>query len=110
LDFTVQTTETGEIELRLRDNGPGIPDAVRERIFDPFYTTRSGGTGLGLAVVQATLRAHHGDVQVKAPENGGTEFVMHLPNALASANLPSGLRTSYLTNAMPVATVVCGIN
>ena len=110
LDFNVQTTESGDIELRLRDNGPGIPDAVRERIFDPFFTTRTGGTGLGLAVVQATFRAHHGDVQVEAPENGGTEFVMHLPNALASANLPGGLRTSYLTNAMPVATVVCGIN
>lgn len=110
LDFNVQTTESGDIELRLRDNGPGIPDAVRERIFDPFFTTRSGGTGLGLAVVQATLRAHHGDVQVETPESGGTEFVMHLPNALASANLPGGLRTSYLTNAMPVATVVCGIN
>lgn len=110
LDFNVQTTESGDIELRLRDNGPGIADGVRERIFDPFFTTRSGGTGLGLAVVQATLRAHHGDVQVVTPPGGGAEFVMHLPNVSAAANLPGGMRTSYLTNAMPVATVVCGIN
>lgn len=110
LNLTIRMTDCGDIELRLSDNGPGIPAAVRERIFDPFFTTRSGGTGLGLAVVQATLRAHHGEVHVEAPSNGGTEFVLNLPNALASASLPGGLSTSYLTTAMPVANAVCGVN
>ena len=110
LELHARSTPQGEIELCLRDNGPGIPADVRERIFDPFFTTRPGGTGLGLAVVQATLRAHQGEVAVRAPAMGGTEFVLRLPNLLASAHLPSGLRTSYLTTAMPSVDAVCGIN
>jgi two-component system, sensor histidine kinase FlrB len=110
LELDVLGTGRGEIELRLRDNGPGIPAGIRERIFDPFFTTRPGGTGLGLAVVQATLRAHQGDVQVATPAAGGTEFILHLPNLLASVHLPSGLRTSYLTTAMPAVGAACGIN
>lgn len=110
LELDARNTACGEIELRLRDNGPGIPAAIRERVFDPFFTTRPGGTGLGLAVVQATLRAHQGDVQVASPAAGGTEFILRLPNLLASAHLPSGLRSSYLTTAMPVVGTSCGIN
>lgn len=109
LDVQAQITSEGELELRLRDNGPGISTEVREHIFDPFFTTRPGGTGLGLAVVQATLRAHHGEVFLESPAGGGSEFVLRLPHALASAELPSGVSTSYLTTAAPMPHAVCGI-
>ena len=46
--------------LYVHDNGPGVPEGLRQKIFDPFFTTRSNGTGLGLAVVQSVARAHGG--------------------------------------------------
>lgn len=110
LDLRVRADSAGEIELRLRDNGPGIPASERERIFNPFYTTRPGGTGLGLAVVQATLRAHHGDVHLETPAGGGCEFVLRLPSVLATAELVSGPCANYLTTALPVGRAACGIN
>lgn len=110
LDVQVQADANGEIELRLRDNGPGIPAAERERIFNPFFTTRPGGTGLGLAVVQATLRAHHGDVHLEAPAGGGCEFVLRLPSVLATTELSSAACANYLTTALPVNRAACGIN
>lgn len=110
LDLRVQADANGEIELRLRDNGPGIPAAERERVFHPFFTTRPGGTGLGLAVVLATLRAHHGDVHLETPAGGGCEFVLRLPSVLATAELSSGPCANYLTTALPVSRAACGIN
>jgi len=65
--------------LRVRDNGPGMPPEVRERIFDPFYTSKQGGTGLGLALVRKVVEAHGGQVEVDAAPGGGTEFVVTLP-------------------------------
>ena len=58
------------VEIRVRDNGPGIPLAIADKIFDPFFTTASGsgGTGLGLSVAQALLEAHGGSIEI---EDGG---------------------------------------
>jgi two-component system sensor histidine kinase PilS (NtrC family) len=67
------------VEIRVGDEGVGIADRDRDRIFDPFYTTRSGGTGLGLAVVEQVVRAHGGNVSVRGRVGGGTEFVCWLP-------------------------------
>lgn len=110
LELRTELSGTGEIVLRLRDNGPGISAEARARIFDPFFTTRPGGTGLGLAVVQATLRAHHGSVHLETPAAGGCEFVLRLPTALSVAELPSGERLNYLTTAASTRPAVCGIN
>lgn len=110
LDLRVRAADDNRIELRLRDNGPGIPDAVRAQIFDPFFTTRPGGTGLGLAVVQATVRAHRGSVHVETPTGGGSEFVLRLPTATAVAELPNGECLNYLSTAAKVRHAVCGIN
>ena len=73
------------VEVRVGDEGVGIADVDRERVFDPFYTTRSGGTGLGLAVVEQVVRAHGGVVSVRPRVGGGTEFVVWLPAVQASA-------------------------
>jgi signal transduction histidine kinase len=67
------------VEVRVGDEGVGIADVDAERVFDPFYTTRSGGTGLGLAVVEQVVRAHGGVVSLRARVGGGAEFVIWLP-------------------------------
>ena len=63
------------------DNGPGVPEAERERIFDPYVTHREGGTGLGLAIVRKIVIDHGGDVSVGASPAGGARFTVELPRA-----------------------------
>lgn len=69
-----------EIRLRVSDDGPGVPDAALSRLFEPFFTTRPQGTGLGLSVVKAVADAHGGNVAVATSELG-TSFTMTLPAA-----------------------------
>ena len=69
----------GNIEIRVSDNGPGIPAELQERIFEPFFTTRADGTGLGLAVVQAVTQAHGGTAWVESQPGQGTTFGLRLP-------------------------------
>lgn len=61
------------------DTGPGVEAGSLDRIFDPFYTTRVGGSGLGLAVVHRAVEAHHGAVFVDRAPAGGAQFAMYLP-------------------------------
>ena len=67
------------LQLCVRDNGPGIPEESLPRLFDPFFTTRAGGTGLGLAVVAMTISQHGGEVRARNRRGGGAEFVIDLP-------------------------------
>jgi two-component system sensor histidine kinase PilS (NtrC family) len=69
------------VALRVSDNGPGIPDGVRERLFEPFVTGRVGGTGLGLAIVQRAVEAHRGLVLVETALEQGTTFTVYFPAA-----------------------------
>ncbi len=69
----------GEVELTVSDNGPGISRAKLSRIFDPFYTTKSGGTGLGLFVSHRIIRAHNGTIAAQSAEGHGTTFTIRLP-------------------------------
>lgn len=70
---------TPGVALRVRDRGVGIPAEERARIFEPFHTTRPGGLGVGLMVVDQVVRAHSGRIEVSAPEDGGTAFRIWLP-------------------------------
>ena len=72
------------ITLRFLDNGPGVPAAEQDRIFEPFHTTRRGGTGLGLSVAQAIARAHGGDLALNPAYTGGACFELSLPIATAT--------------------------
>jgi signal transduction histidine kinase len=81
-------TIAGQVDLGQRtcrvaveDNGPGIPDAVRERVFQPFFTTRAGGTGLGLAIVQKVVVTHNGRVAVGGSPAGGARIQLTFPLA-----------------------------
>lgn len=69
----------GEIILRIGDNGTGIEEENREKIFEPFFTRRADGTGLGLAIVKQIVVAHHGTIEVGRSELGGALFTLHLP-------------------------------
>ena len=72
--------------MRVRDHGPGVPPAERERIFEPFYRLAGaselhGGVGLGLALVRSITQRHHGSVQCEDQDGGGACFVLRLPAA-----------------------------
>lgn len=69
------------IELRFADTGPGIPEADRKRIFDPFFSTRDGSSGLGLAIVHNIIDLHRGSVDVERGVRGGSVFTVLLPLA-----------------------------
>ncbi|HXU06977.1 MAG TPA: ATP-binding protein [Polyangia bacterium] len=80
--------------LTVDDNGPGVPEDARERIFDPYVTTKENGTGLGLAIVRKIVLDHGGDVHVddQASPLGGARFVVTLPTAAGSR--PTGPRAA----------------
>jgi two-component system sensor histidine kinase PilS (NtrC family) len=67
------------VRLQIRDNGPGIPEEIRERLFQPFVSGRPGGSGLGLAIVQRAVEAHRGLVSVESAAGTGTTFTVFLP-------------------------------
>ena len=67
--------------LRIADEGVGIPDEIREKIFDLYFTTKSGGSGIGLAMTYRILQLHHGSIEVQSREDRGTEFRLRIPLA-----------------------------
>jgi signal transduction histidine kinase len=79
-DITLAATAGGEtLDLEVLDRGVGVPEAIRDRIFDPYFTTRSEGSGIGLSVVLQVARLHGGDVRVSARTGGGTRVRLRLP-------------------------------
>ena len=66
-------------ELRIADNGPGIPAEQLPRVFDPFFTTKPEGTGLGLAQTRKIIRDHEGEILCQSESNCGTTFLIRLP-------------------------------
>ncbi|MGA7856784.1 MAG: ATP-binding protein [Terracidiphilus sp.] len=69
--------------LRIADEGSGIPDEIREKIFDLYFTTKSEGSGIGLAMTYRILQLHHGSVEVQSGLDRGTEFLLRIPLATA---------------------------
>ena len=69
------------VEIRIKDNGNGIPQKVKDKIFQPFFTTKptGQGTGLGLSLSYDIIKAHGGEIRVETKEGEFTEFVVHLP-------------------------------
>jgi two-component system sensor kinase FixL len=75
--------EEGECRIAVSDAGPGIPPEIRDKLFSPFVTTKSRGTGLGLSTVKRLVEAHHGRIVVESPDQGGTVVTVWLPLAAA---------------------------
>jgi len=65
--------------LEVADHGPGVPDKDRERIFTPFFTTKQGGMGLGLSVVEHIVMQHGGDIVIREAPDGGARFLLWFP-------------------------------
>lgn len=70
--------------LRVSDDGEGIDEALREKVFAPFYSSRAAGTGLGLAIVRNIALAHGGSITCSETEGGGATFTLRIPRAPAS--------------------------
>jgi signal transduction histidine kinase len=72
-----------QVEVRFADTGAGIPEDALDRIFIPFYTTKTKGTGLGLAISQRIVKGHGGTIEVQSRVGEGTEFILRFPSASA---------------------------
>jgi len=70
-----------KIEISVADNGNGIPEKIKEKIFQPFFTTKptGSGTGLGLSLSYDIVKAHGGEIRVETKKGEGTEFIVQLP-------------------------------
>jgi signal transduction histidine kinase len=71
--------EDDAVTIAVEDDGPGVPEDVRTTIFDPFYTSKRHGTGLGLAVTRSIIEAHSGTIRCDPRDGGGTRFTISLP-------------------------------
>jgi signal transduction histidine kinase/uncharacterized membrane protein YeaQ/YmgE (transglycosylase-associated protein family) len=79
LRIEARPAESGGVSLRFEDDGPGVEPEQAERVFQPFHTTRSGGTGLGLALVQRVVEAHGGRIDLDPRPGLGAAFTVNLP-------------------------------
>jgi signal transduction histidine kinase len=81
---TIEAEEDGGMVLiTVSDDGPGVPEGGRERIFDPLFTTKSSGSGLGLTIVQRVAEAHGATVELRDRPEGGAVFVLRWPREAA---------------------------
>lgn len=89
---TLRLSRPGAASVRISviDDGPGMSEEVRQRVFQPFYTTRTSGTGLGLAVVECVVRAHGGSVLCETAPGRGAAFHIDLPLVTEPTPLPAG--------------------
>ncbi len=88
LRIITRVADAQHMEMLVCDDGPGIPESTLQQVFDPFFTTRSEGTGLGLAVVRAIIHAHRGEILIDSTVDAGTTFILRLP--LLKKQAPTG--------------------
>jgi len=88
IDVTVTGDGSG-LAVTIADHGPGIPAELRQRVFEPYFTTKDDGTGLGLALVRITFEAHRGTISVGETPGGGATFAIVFP---AAPPVPAALR------------------
>ena len=78
IDVTVAPEDGGGVRIEIRDHGLGVPPEIADRIFDPYFTGKAGGTGLGLALVKQTLEMHGGTISLTDTPGGGATFVVRI--------------------------------
>jgi two-component system sensor histidine kinase FlrB len=82
LELLARRSPDGRAQIVVSDNGPGVPQRIREQIFEPFFTTRARGNGIGLAIVRSVVEAHEGSVSLAPVSDGapaGATFIIELP-------------------------------
>lgn len=90
---TLQAKLRGDrVEFTVRDNGPGIAPSLQSKVFEPFFSTRPAGTGLGLAVVKTVAEAHGGNLALHSQPKQGTRIDIDLPRATAADSLAAAAR------------------
>ena len=85
--FGYDPDDLTHIEIRISDNGPGIEPHLKDKVFIPFYTTKTKGTGLGLALCKRIVIHHGGSIHVESRKEEGTTFVIRLPSLKANLRL-----------------------
>ncbi|HYM18302.1 MAG TPA: ATP-binding protein, partial [Micropepsaceae bacterium] len=79
LDIGTQTTEDGHVELSITDSGPGLSSDELKRLFQPFFTTKKHGLGLGLSICSTIVTSHHGRLTLSNASGGGAIAIVLLP-------------------------------
>jgi signal transduction histidine kinase len=92
---TVRVTQAdGQASIQVQDNGPGIPEPLRDQVFEPFFTTKARGGGLGLPIARRTAEIHGGSVTLNCPASGGTVVTLTLPaGQTRGSDRPAAART-----------------
>ncbi len=104
VELTLRQGEGGAT-LEIADNGPGIPEADRLKVFEPYFTTKAKGTGLGLAIVHRIVGDHGGAIDVADGLDGGAAFVIQLPVSGPAAEIEASLAETDLPLGRPDDTV-----
>jgi signal transduction histidine kinase len=90
-EITIKTTKNpAGYTVSIQDNGPGIPDQQKDRIFDPFYSTKEGGTGLGLSISRKIVESYGGSLLLTDAETGGACFTVFLPESGSALKKQTG--------------------
>jgi two-component system sensor histidine kinase FlrB len=89
-------TRGDRVELCVHDNGPGIAPSIQSRVFEPFFSTRPAGTGLGLAVVKTVAEAHGGLLALDSAQGRGTRIELDLPRR---AETPAALAAAVVSES-----------
>ena len=91
IEISAFLNSKNKFEINIKDNGRGMTKQTAERILEPFFTTRTNGTGLGLAVVNATINRYNGELRIDSKYGEGSNFNIQFPRAEANGMLPSAL-------------------
>jgi nitrogen fixation/metabolism regulation signal transduction histidine kinase len=107
----VGATVGGWVEVRIADGGHGLPEGAEARIFEPDFTTKSRGTGLGLTLVRQAVQAHGGTIALARRAGGGAEFVVRLPVMPEDGSVPAShaakiLRPEIFADRLPPSPAV----
>jgi nitrogen fixation/metabolism regulation signal transduction histidine kinase len=76
INIRAKLNHRGRVEIRIQDNGPGVPEEISRKIFVPFFTTKEGGSGVGLALARQVMIAHGGFIRVARNDEGGASFTL----------------------------------
>jgi two-component system, NtrC family, sensor histidine kinase HydH len=86
IQISVNSQTGNEIEISVYDNGPGIPEAVRSKIFNLYFTTKARGTGIGLSIVQRIILEHDGIIGLESQPGQGSNFILRIPVGVSVKN------------------------
>jgi two-component system sensor kinase FixL len=101
---TISTEVRGEeVEVAVRDNGPGLTSDVQQHLFESFFTTKPQGLGLGLPIVQSIVERHHGRVRAENADEGGAIFRVTLPGTRSAGESPHSLELKARAAQTPLA-------